>query len=207
MNLKEEQQSIHGRLYNIEKNLQYHFPDLRPFTTDMTSTRSNTHHMKKSTPQSSDSDSAKENSATSTPSSNTNSTQPDAALVTNALLKTLLADKEDSPLPEFDASKLVEPEVVIEKYPKLMTVSKIPTLAVRLSKEAYFGKDIMALCTVRGTGAYHALPKEELSKLKMFLFHQCHPRLIGTHLDFENTWKASIEAIGQACKSLRKPSK
>ena len=88
-----------------------------------------------------------------------------------------------------------------------MTSAKLPTLAVWLSKEAYFGKAIIALCTVRGTGSFHALPGEELSKLKMLLFQQSHPRLIGNRVEFENTWTACVEAIGQACKSLCKPIK
>ena len=92
----------------------------------------------------------------------------------------------------------------MEKYPKLLAPSKIPTLAVRLSKEAYFGKEIMTRCTVRGTGTYHALPDKELNELKMFLLELCHPRLTGTRVEFENLWKACLESVGQACKGLRK---
>ena len=125
----------------------------------------------------------------------------------HCLLKQILVDKEENPLPPIDKASLLEPQAVLEKYPKLMTSAKLSTLAVRLSKKAYFGKTIMALCTVRGTGSFHALPGEELSKLKMLLFQQSHPRLIGSRVEFENTWKACVEAIGQACKSLRKPKK
>ena len=32
-------------------------------------------------------------------------------------------------------------------------------------------------------------------------------RLIGSRVEFKNTWKAYVEAIGQTCKSLRKPRK
>lgn len=121
------------------------------------------------------------------------------------MLKQLQADKEDNLLPDINKSALVTPKEVVEKYPKLMVLSKIPTLAVCLSKEAYFGKDIMALCTVRGTGQYHALPSDELWKLNTFLLQLCHPRIIGTHTEFENSWKACVEAVGQACKALRRP--
>ena len=55
-----------------------------------------------------------------------------------------------------------------------MLSSKIPTFAVKLSKEAYFGKHVMVLRAVRGTGTYHALPGEELSKLRGFLYQLCH---------------------------------
>ena len=147
-------------------------------------------------------------SATTEPSpSSSASSLLSESIVTNSLLKQILVDKEENPLPPIDKASLLEPEAVLEKYPKLMTSAKLSTLAVRLSKEAYFGKTIMALCTVRGTGSFHALPGEELSKLKMLLFQQSHPRLIGNRVEFENTWKACVEAIGQAYKSLRKPKK
>ena len=123
----------------------------------------------------------------------------------NPFLKKLIIDKEESPLPAINRSALIKPEEVVEKYPKLLTPSKIPTLAVRLSKEAYFGKQIMGLCTVRGTGIYHALPEKELADLKMFLHGQCHPRFMATRMEFENIWRACVESVGQACKSLRTP--
>ena len=64
----------------------------------------------------------------------------------------------------------------------------------------------MVLCTVRGTGTYHALPEEELSKLRGFLYQLCHPRITGTRTEFENLWKSCTEAIGQSC-ALRNASK
>ena len=126
--------------------------------------------------------------------------------ISNQLLKKILLDKEQNPLPSIDKSTLVQPMEVLEKYPKLICLSKIPTLAVRLSKEAYFGKSIMAKCTVRGTGSYHALPEEELTEIKGFLFGLCHPRMTTTRCEFENTWKSCVDSIGQACKALRTSS-
>ena len=123
----------------------------------------------------------------------------------NSFLKKLIIDKEESPLPAINRCALLKPEEVVEKYPKLLTPSKIPTLAVRLSKEAYFGKEIMGLCTVRGTGIYHALPEKDLADLKKFLHGQCYPRFTATRMEFENIWRACVESVGQACKSLRMP--
>ena len=62
----------------------------------------------------------------------------------------------------------------------------------------------MEMCTVRGTGTFHALPKTELGELRSFLYELCYPRLTGTRVEFENVWKACVEAVGQACKQLRK---
>ena len=98
--------------------------------------------------------------------------------VTNSLLKQILVDKEENPLLPIDKASLLEPQAVLEKYPKLMTFAKLPTLTVQLSKEAYFGKTIMALCTVRGTGCFHFLPDEEMSKLKILPFQQSHQGLL-----------------------------
>jgi len=55
--------------------------------------------------------------------------------------------------------------------------SKISTLAVKLAKEAYFGKALMRNCTVRGTREQPGLPAEKLTELKQFLislFLKCH---------------------------------
>ena len=225
-----------SRLDKMEKQLPNLQPPVKIFTTVTTPTRTlndltnhprvlpaiNTPPSKaasiSSTPSSKDAStpsstpSSKAASISSTPSSedgSTSSSTPSvtATSVTTSLLKKILADKTKNPLPAINRSILLEPEDVVEKYPKLMTISKIPTLAVRLSKEAYFGKEIMALCTVRGTGTYHALPENDLSKLKLFLFHQSHPRLTGTRVEFEHTWKACVESIGQACKALRTSKK
>ena len=107
------------------------------------------------------------------------------------------------PLPQINKFKLSSPEDVVKMHPKLVKLSKIPTLSVKLAKEAYFGKDIMAVCTVRGLGNYHALPETELKELKMYLRRLCIPRLVTNHVEFEQTWKVCTESIGQACKALR----
>ena len=39
--------------------------------------------------------------------------------VTNTALKQILVDKEENPLPPIDKASLLEPEAVLEKYPKL----------------------------------------------------------------------------------------
>jgi len=62
------------------------------------------------------------------------------------LLTSLIKDNENNPLLLINTAVLIQ---LIEKYPKMMKISKIPTLAVKLAKEAYIGKQIMPKCTVR----------------------------------------------------------
>lgn len=119
-------------------------------------------------------------------------------------LQVLKAQKDSKPLPPISRSALVPPQSVVEQNPKLLFASKIPTLSVKLAKESYFTKDIMVLCTVRGVGSFHALPETELQKLRAFLQNVYVSRQIGTKLEFESVWKNCTEAIGQACKALRR---
>ena len=76
------------------------------------------------------------------------------------------------------------------------------TLAVKLAKESFFGKDLMAKCTVKGTREFGPFPEADLLKLKWFL-SQLFPTY--TKHDFEEAWKTCIDSIDQACKGLRKP--
>lgn len=120
-----------------------------------------------------------------------------------SVLEILAANKKANPLPEIDKSNMLSPEIVVKKYPKLANLSNIPRLAVKLCRESYFGSEIMKLCTVRGTGQYHALPQNELKELKVFLLELCVPQYVSSRFEFETTWKTCVESIGQACKSLR----
>ena len=106
-------------------------------------------------------------------------------------------------LPPIDKSKLISPELVVENYPKLLEKKKLTRLAIRLAQESFFGKEIMALCTVKGNGDYHALPKEALSQLKSFMISVSVPRFFTDRITFESTWKMCLESIGQSCKNLR----
>ena len=69
------------------------------------------------------------------------------------------------PLPQINKFKFSSPEDVIKMHPNLINLSKIPPLLVKSVKDAYFRKDVMAVCFVRGLGSYHALPETELKEL------------------------------------------
>ena len=104
---------------------------------------------------------------------------------------------------EIDKSKLISPQEVVDKHPQFLNWSKMSTLAVKLSKESYFGNELMSLCTVKGTGKFHALPEPLMKEFKVFLLELSVPRCVPTRLEFEVLWKDCVEAIGQACKNLR----
>lgn len=57
-------------------------------------------------------------------------------------------------------------EAVIEENHKLTKVSRVSTLAVKLSRDALFGEEVMKRCTVLGTRNLPGLPRKELYDLK-----------------------------------------
>lgn len=107
------------------------------------------------------------------------------------------------PSASIDKAKLTTPEAVIAKYCHLRVESKVGMLAVKLAKEAFFGKDVLAQCTVSGFRDLRALPLNELNDLKQTLFQQ-FPNYWSSPEEFEAVWERVGEAIGQCAKGLRK---
>ena len=99
-------------------------------------------------------------------------------------------------------SQLLPVDVVVAKYPKLRTVTKASTLAVKLAKESVFGEDVMRQCTVFGTRQLPGLPREELFQLKKAVFDQ-FPQFWSHPPQFESVWKDCIASVNQSSKSLR----
>ena len=54
----------------------------------------------------------------------------------------------------------------------LCNTAKLSTLAVKLSRDAFFGEKILARCTVAGEREYPGLPIKELAELKRVLLKQ-----------------------------------
>ena len=103
-------------------------------------------------------------------------------------------------------SKLVAAKEITDRNPKLMCESKVPTLALKLARESFFGEDVMAQCTVAGDRKLPALPVHELELLKnqvLTLF----PAYWNSHHEFEPVWTKCTASIGQACKRLRTNTK
>ena len=112
--------------------------------------------------------------------------------------------KENGPLPEINYAELQSPTKVVGKYSKLLVRSSLPTLAVKLANEAFFGPRVMSYCTFQGVGSYHALPRQEVNKMKEFLYAVSFPSIVTSRFDFEDVWRKCIESVGQKCKKLRK---
>ena len=69
-----------------------------------------------------------------------------------------------------DRRKLVDPEIVIAKYPLHHKKIKISTLALKLAEKSYFGDEFLSKCTALGTSRYPALPISFLNDLKQTVF-------------------------------------
>ena len=98
--------------------------------------------------------------------------------------------------------KLQSPEAVLAKYSKLCCESRVATLSVKLAKDAYFGSEVLAKCTVMGERELPGLPRTELSEMKKILFLQ-FPNFWQSKQQFEPLWKLCVDAVGQLCKRER----
>jgi hypothetical protein len=92
---------------------------------------------------------------------------------------------------------------VIVRYPKLRSPSNSGTLASKLAREAYFGEDVLAKCTISGDRGLPGLPIVELQQLKQTFFIQ-FPEYWRSPHEFEPLWSTATISIGQLCKTLRK---
>jgi hypothetical protein len=102
-----------------------------------------------------------------------------------------------------ERSKLKPVHHVLSTYSDMIEKEKIGQLAVKLSKEAIFGDSVLQQCTPRGWPGVPALPQRELGFLKRLLYEQftSYHSSPGT---FEKKWTTAQDAVGQACKRLRK---
>ena len=60
----------------------------------------------------------------------------------------------------------------MRKYPSLHANSKAGALAVKLAREALFGEEVLAQCTVSGLRQLPTLPLAELNQLKQTMLAQ-----------------------------------
>ena len=92
---------------------------------------------------------------------------------------------------------------VISQHRNLLHEESAGTLCQILAKEAIFGKDLLARCTVTGKGGTLALPLQEMNDLKRKMF-SLFPRFHPSPEQFEPVWKKCTTAIEQACGRLRR---
>ena len=126
-------------------------------------------------------------------------TAPSTSIATNVRTK---SSNTYLPSSVINKAKLKESSEVILKYPKLRSPSNVGTLAIKLAREAVFGEEVLAKCTVYGDRELPGLPVEELQQLKQTLLAQ-YPDYWRSQHEFEPLWKTSTDAIGQLCKRLR----
>uniref|UniRef100_A0A1X7SRQ3 Uncharacterized protein n=1 Tax=Amphimedon queenslandica TaxID=400682 RepID=A0A1X7SRQ3_AMPQE len=78
---------------------------------------------------------------------------------------------------------LLNPDTVINKYPKIKTLSQVGRSSVRLASKAYFGPSLLIKCSVYGQ-ENHPLPSGALMEMKQKLLGLFHPRDISTKEEF-----------------------
>lgn len=126
-------------------------------------------------------------------------TPPSASIPTSVRTK---SSNTYLPSSVINKAKLKESSEVILKYPKLRSPSNVGTLAIKLAREAVFGEEVLAKCTVYSDRELPGLPVEELQQLKQTLLAQ-YPEYWRSQHEFEPLWKTSTDAVGQLCKRLR----
>ena len=133
---------------------------------------------------------------------------PDQATVGSTTPSPIQFSSKSASLPStsIQKSQLREPDEVLRQYYKLKTECKIGTLAVKLAREAFFGPEVLAKCTVVGCRELPALPIEEVQQLKKFLFAQ-FPTYWKNVAGFESLWAICVTSINQCCKLLRNNSR
>ena len=102
------------------------------------------------------------------------------------------------PSSEINTTWLSSIDMVVARYSKLKGEAKVPTLAMKLAKEAVFGDEVTR-CTPVGGRAFPGLPIAELQLLKQTVFNKI-PQYWQTPYEFEGIKSECMASIGQACK-------
>ena len=100
---------------------------------------------------------------------------------------------------------MLDPDEVIEKYPKFRNISNVGRMAVRLASESYFGKEVLKKSTVFGMHGNLPLPEDKVKTLKKKIL-SLHPKYIDTPVEFEPIWTKCVNAINHHASGLRKKS-
>ena len=107
-----------------------------------------------------------------------------------------------SPVACLQPETLLDPDAVIKKYPKFLNLASAGRLAVRLSCEAYFGKELLKKCTVVGCNDKPPLPREKVAELKSKIL-SLFPQFLSSPVEFEPIWAKCVAAINHCCAGLR----
>ena len=90
---------------------------------------------------------------------------------------------------------------VLRMYASYKTKKDIGWLAVALAKFTYFGANVMSKSTVTGCGNTMALDAKKMLQVSMTI-RDIFPLMSDD--EFEEVWKTCKDAIGRACKHLRR---
>ena len=96
--------------------------------------------------------------------------------------------------------------MVIDRNPKLLSESKVSTLALKLARESFFGEAVMLKCTVAGDRELPGLPEHEVQLLKNQIL-TLFPGYWNSPVEFEPLWIKCTKSIGQGCKRPRRDAK
>ena len=108
----------------------------------------------------------------------------------------------NSPVAGLQPEILLDPDAVIKKYPKYLNLASAGRLAVRLSCESYFGKELLKKCTVIGCNDKPPLPKEKVAELKTKML-SLFPQFLSSPVEFEPIWTKCVAAINHCCAGLQ----
>ena len=78
-------------------------------------------------------------------------------------------------------------------------------LAVALTREAFFGKEVMSKCTARGyadNSDKPGLPIAELMELKEEV-RKHYPNYWNNNVAFEEKWNKCLKSVSAACSDIR----
>ena len=107
-------------------------------------------------------------------------------------LKKLISNEKAPPSGAIEEA-LSAADDVIACYTNLKG-SKLPTLAMKLAKEAFFGEKIMKQCTPLGGRELPSIPTAELSKLKEVLYSHA-PQYWTNIAEYESAWTDCINCF------------
>ncbi len=100
------------------------------------------------------------------------------------------------------SNRLLSPDEVILRYPKLVNLRNFVRLAVKLGRESFFGPQLMSECTVFGHNDNPPLPKDAVEQLKKKM-HSLYPIFLSSPAEFEGFWKGAVDALNHAMAKAR----
>ena len=116
--------------------------------------------------------------------------------------KPIFFSKLALPSASIPKNTLRDPEEVAEESKDKANDTHYTQFALRLAHKAFFGRIVLAQCSVMGEKGNLGLPRAELSALKIAVFRK-FPQYWNNRSDFEPLWNRCVDAINGACRRER----